>query len=47
MLSTRVLGMIGSKYRTAFKVRRGSCEEIFFVQRKEQWLLFAEAAVKR
>ena len=47
MLGTMVLGMIGSKYRTTFKVRRGGCEEILFVQGKEQWLRFAEAAVKR
>ena len=30
-----------------FKVRRGSCEEIPFVQGKEQWLRFAGAAMKR
>ena len=30
-----------------FKVRRGSCEEIPLVQRKEQQLCFAGAAVKR
>ena len=30
-----------------FKVRRGSSEEIPFVQGKEQQLRFAEAAVKR
>ena len=30
-----------------FKVRRGGCEEITLVQGKEQWLHFAEAAVKR
>ena len=30
-----------------FKVRRGSHEEIPFVQGKEQWLRFAGAAVKR
>ena len=29
-----------------FKVRRGNCEEIPLVQGKEQWLHFAEAAVK-
>jgi len=29
-----------------FKVRRRSGEEIPFVQYKEQWLHFAEAAVK-
>ena len=30
-----------------FKVRRDSGEEIPLVQGKEQWLHFAEAAVKR
>ena len=30
-----------------FKVRRGSCEEIPFIQGKKQWLYFAGAAVKR
>ena len=30
-----------------FKVRRGSGEEIPLVQRKEQWLCFAGAVVKR
>ena len=30
-----------------FKVRRGSSEEIPLVQGKEQWLRFAEAAVKK
>ena len=30
-----------------FKVRRGSHEEILFLQGKEQWLRFAGAAVKR
>ena len=32
---------------SAFKVRRGGCEKIPLVQRKEQWLHFAGAAVKR
>jgi len=31
---------------STFKVRRDGCEEIPFVQGKEQWLRFAEAAVK-
>ena len=31
---------------STFKVRRGSCEEIPFVQGKEQQLRFAAAAVK-
>ena len=30
-----------------FKVRRGGCEEIPFIQGKEQQLCFAGAAVKR
>ena len=30
-----------------FKVRRGGGEEIPIVQGKEQWLRFAEAAMKR
>ena len=30
-----------------FKVRRGGGEEMPLVQDKEQWLRFAEAAVKR
>ena len=30
-----------------FKVRRGSGEEIPLVQGKEQWLYFAQAAVRR
>ena len=29
-----------------FKVRRGDCEEISFIQGKEQWLQSAGAAVK-
>ena len=32
---------------STFKVRRGGGEEIPLVQGKEQWLCFAEAAVKR
>ena len=32
---------------STFKVRRGSGEEIPFVQGKEQWLQFAGAAMKR
>ena len=32
---------------STFKVRRGVHEEILIVQGKEQWLLFAGAAVKR
>ena len=32
---------------STFKVRRGGCEEIPFVQGKRQWLHFAGAAVKR
>ena len=32
---------------STFKVRRGSGEEIPFVQGKEQWLRFAGAAMKR
>ena len=32
---------------STFKVRRGGHEEIPLVQGKEQWLCFAEAAVKR
>ena len=32
---------------STFKVRRGGCEKIPFVQGKEQWLRFAGAAVKR
>ena len=32
---------------SAIKVRRGGSEEIRLVQRKKQWLHFAEAAVKR
>ena len=31
---------------STFKVRRGGCEEIPFVQGKEQWLHFAGTAVK-
>ena len=32
---------------STFKVRRGSCEEIPLVQRKEQQLCFAGTAMKR
>ena len=32
---------------STFKVKRGSREEIPFLQGKEQWLRFARAAVKR
>ena len=32
---------------STFKVRKGSCEEIHFIQGKEQLLCFAGAAVKR
>jgi len=32
---------------STFKVRRGCHEEIHLAQGKEQWLCFAEAAVKR
>ena len=32
---------------STFKVRRGGCEEIPFIQIKEQGLRFAGAAVKR
>ena len=32
---------------STFKVRRGGGEEIPLVQGKEQWLCFAEAALKR
>ena len=31
---------------STFKVRRGGCEEIYFIQGKEQWLHFARAVVK-
>ena len=34
-------------YVNAWKVRKGSGEEIPLVQGKEQWLSFAGAAVKR
>ena len=40
----------GAQYATVHgvkKVRRGGCEEIPNVQGKGQWLLIAEAAVKR
>ena len=40
------LGGAERSYST-FKVRRGSREEMPLVQGKEQWLHFAEAAVKR
>ena len=36
-----------AKRYSMFKVRRGSCEEIPFVQNKEQQLHFAGAAMKR
>ena len=32
---------------STFTVRRGNREEIPFIQVKEQWLCFAEAAVER
>ena len=32
---------------STFKVRRGGCEDIHFIQGKEQLLCFAGAAVKR
>ena len=32
---------------STFKVKRGGCEEIPFVQGKKQWLCFPGAAVKR
>ena len=32
---------------STLKVRRDGCEEIPFIQGKEQWLCFAGAAVKR
>ena len=36
-----------SRSYSTFKVRRGGRKEILLIQGKEQWLLFAGAAVKR
>ena len=40
-------GAEAGRSNPTFKVRRGGSEEIPLIQGKEQWLCFAEAALKR